>query len=246
MTVKGSKQYQPIVVAYRPLQRLLWVALGTLAVTLLALACFWFGYEDALRDQRLALEEWEHLQSRVAQQDEQIQLLSAQLSNSQVGGNVDKQSMEVLRKEIMELNQTIAELQESNHFYRSLMEPATDGKGLTIGSLKLLPQSTPRLYHYQIVIQQLAREPRTLSGQARVTLIGVQGGQARQFALHELSSQVTAADIPLKFRFYQSIEGDLTLPEGFELQRIDVVADKQGGNSPVQRSFDWQKASQTF
>lgn len=240
MVVKGSKQYRPVVVAYEPGKRLLMLVLGTLAICAFGMICFWQGYKEAQHQQVLALQEWDQLQTRVAEQDEQIQLLNMQLSNSRVGVDVDKQSMEVLRKEILDLNRKIAELNESNEFYRQLMEPASDNKGLAIGSLNLLSTANPGRYHYQLVIQQFAKEMRTLTGRANVTLVGKLAGQPKSFALHELSPQFNSVDIPLKFRFYQALEGEITLPEGFQVSSVDVLVEKTGSTTPVLRSFMWQ------
>lgn len=244
MVVKGSKQYRPVVVPYEPGKRLLWIVFCTLLVCGLMAGSFWLGYQEAQKDQRLALEEWAQLQSRVAEQVDQIQSLSTQLSNSQVGTGVDQQAMEVLRKEILELNQKNVALQESNEFYRQLMEPTADTKGLTIGDLNIQPTPLPRQYHYQLLIQQVAREPRLLLGQASITVVGTLAGQPKKYALHELSSQFSAAEIPLKFRFFQTLEGYLTLPEGFSVQRVEVLVEKNGSATPVQRHFDWQPSAQ--
>jgi uncharacterized coiled-coil protein SlyX len=240
VVVKGSKQYRLMVVAYEPGKRLLKVVLVTLAICGFGAICLWLGFEEAQRQQVLALQEWGELQTRVAEQEEQIQLLNMQLSNSQVGENVDKQSMEVLRKEILDLNRKIVELTESNNFYRQLMEPASDNKGLAIGSFNLSSTNNPRQYHYQLVIQQFAKEPRLLTGRANVTLVGSLAGESKSFSLHELSTQVTSVDMSLKLRFYQTFEGEITLPEGFEVSRVDVLVEKTGSAVPVQRSFDWQ------
>jgi len=240
MVVKGSKQYRPVVVAYEPGKRLLAIALGTLAICAFGMISFWLGYEEAQRQQALALKEWDQLKFRVAEQDEEIQLLNMQLSNSQVGVDVDKQSMEVLRKEILDLNQKIVELNESNEFYRQVMGSSSGSKGLSIGSLNLLPTANPGKYHYQLVVQQFEKETRLLTGRANVTLKGKLSGVPRSFALHELSPQLDVVDIPLKFRFYQSLEGEITLPEGFEVSTVEVLVEKAGSTTPVLRSFEWQ------
>lgn len=243
MVVKGSKQYRPVVVAYEPGKRILMLVLGTLAVCALGAVCFWAGYEEAQRQQVLALQQWDQLQGKVAEQEEEIQSLNMHLSNSRVGVDVDKQSMEVLRKEILELNQKIVELNESNQFYRQLMEPASDNKGLAIGSMSFVATTVARQYHYQLVIQQFAKEPRMLMGRANVTLTGTLAGQPKSYALYELSPQVTAVDIPIKLRFYQSLEGEVTLPEGFEVAKVDVLAERTGSTTPVRRTFEWQPSS---
>lgn len=238
MTVKGSKQYRSIVVPYRPLHRLLWIAAATICVCLLAIGSFWFGYRDAQRDYRLAIDEWTQLQELTTQQAEQLQMLSQQVSSTRKGSEIDHQTMEGLRQEILVLNEQITQLEQSNHFYRQLMEPEKNRQGLNISSWQVTELAEPRHYQFELVVQHLSVEHRIVSGRLSVTLTGNENGASKSYSLDQLSADIQKPDIPVKLRFYQTLSGKLVLPEGFEPVRVEVMAETSGGK-PVTASFDW-------
>ena len=105
-------------------------------------------------------------------------------------------------------------------------------------SFKVTPSSDPHRFHYELVVQHLTKEHRVSTGKVNVTVTGMADGKARSYGLSELSAQVTKQDIPLKLRFYQTIAGDLVLPEGFQPQYVDILAEKSGGVAVTAR-FDW-------
>lgn len=238
MTVKGSKQYRSVVVPYRPLHRLFWIAGLTVMVCLLVFGSFWLGYRESQRDYRFAIEEWSQLQDLAAQQAEQLQALNLQVNNTRKGSEVDHQTMEGLRQEILLLNEQIAQLEQSNHFYRQLMEPEKSRQGLNISSWQVRALAEPRHYQFELVVQHLSVEHRVVSGRLAITLTGTEGGVSKSYSLHELSTDIQKPDIAVKLRFYQTLSGKLVLPEGFEPTRVEVTAEKTGG-SPVTASFDW-------
>jgi len=246
MVVKGSKQYRSIVVPYRPARRLVILVLSTLAICFLGAGSFWLGYHEALRLQQKAIQEWEAVKTEAEEYQQQVSQMEEQVSHSRVSSEVDKQTLESLRQEILQLNEQITELQESNNFYRQLMEPASHQQGLVVGSFQLWPGVVPGQYHYRLVVQQFQKDRRLLSGKVRVMLEGMLDGQPVKYSLHELSNDVATVDIPLRFRFYQAVEGELVLPEGFVGQKIDVSAERTGDASPVTRAFEWANAIQSL
>jgi hypothetical protein len=47
--------------------------------------------------------------------------------------------------------------------------------------------------------------------------------------------------IRFRFRYFQNIDGELTVPEGFEPREIMVVAKMTGRNNQrLEKKFDWQ------
>lgn len=238
MTVKGSKQYRSIVVPYRPLHRLLWIAAATVFVCLLAIGSFWFGYRDAQRDYRLAIDEWTELRTLTTQQAEQLQALNQQVSSTRKGSEIDNQTIEGLRQEILALNEQIAQLEQSNHLYRQLMEPEKNRQGINISSWLVTELPEPRHYQFELVLQHLSVEHRVVSGRLSVTLTGSENGVSKSYSLDKLSTDIQKPDIPVKLRFYQTLSGKLVLPDGFQPVRVEVTAETAGGK-PVTASFDW-------
>ena len=239
MTVKGSKQYRLMVVPYRSGRHLLSIMLLTLLAIALAAGGVLYGYQQARQDHQRVIEEWTQLQEQLHQQQEELEKLRQQSTNSEVGSAVDRQALEELRKQILQLNDQISELTESNNFYRQLIDPSTYTKGLAIGSWEVFGSKIPNHFRYKLLVQQFSGDHHTLTGKINVTFSGKQGGTLHNYALSELSPQQKSIDIPLKLRYYQAVEGDLILPPGFEPERVDVAVLKSGAEQPLAQGFGW-------
>lgn len=238
MVVKGSEQYRSIVVPHRPVRRAL-LSLGLLCVFVgVGFGSYRYGYVASQSNYRQAMEEWTELHELTSQQAEQLQQLNQQVANAQLGSSVDNGAMRKLQLEIVALNEQVSSLQESNNFYRQLMDQSEKNKGLSVGSFVVKALDQPRHFQYELVMQQLTREHRISTGKVNITLAGHLGEEQRSYSITELSIKPTPADIPLKLRFYQTITGNLVLPEGFVPRQVQVSAIKNGA-AAVTADFDW-------
>src|SRR5690625_6554530 len=101
------------------------------------------------------------------------------------------------------------------------MAPENSNSGLVIGSLNVISTGLPRQYEYKVVVQQLATNHQVLSGYLNFNVVGWRNGEQEIIPLHQLSNQVDDANIRLRFRYFQNIEGRLTLPDDFEPERSE-------------------------
>jgi hypothetical protein len=239
MTVKGSEQYRLKVVAHRPGQLLMIRVAATVVVVVLITVTWWVARNQASVD--LAELEMENvqLQGQVHQLESELDKHRQQLVSSQVNQEVGAGAQEQLRQQIIDLEKVIASLQESNQFYRQTMEPGSAGQGLRIGSLNLLPTNVPRHYLFEILVQQLAVKHELLNGSLKVVIMGKQNNQPVSYNLADISTDIAAENIKLRFRFFQKIEGGLVLPEGFEPFQVNIEATRAGAQSGASRSFGW-------
>ena len=120
--------------------------------------------------------------------------------------------------------QRIADLEENLRFYKGLMAPGEVAQGLSLRAIELVAQQEPRRYAYRILVQQEAHKHELLKGKLLVEVIGVLGGQQVNYPLVGLSDELTDELLALSFRYFQAIEGYMTLPEGFVPSDILVVA----------------------
>ena len=99
----------------------------------------------------------------------------------------------------------------------------------------------PRTYRYKVVVQQLATQHQVLTGTLNFNVVGRQSGEAKVLALKDLSSNVDTDAIKLRFKYFQNVEGELMLPEGFEPERIELEARPSGSSSTViEKRLTWQ------
>lgn len=238
--VKGSKQQRMIVVPYRPWLKSI-VVLVLLAVGAAAVyGSYWLGQHENHSLQEEAIAERDHLRVELASTSAEADRLRQEVVNFRLGAEVDRKASEGVRNEVLELKSEIAALQEDISFYRGLMSPTDNARGLTIGSLNVISTGASRQYEYKLVVQQLATKHELLSGSLQFTIVGRQGEELVTLPLKDVSDNVSSKNIKLRFKYFQTIEGRISLPASFEPERIELVA-KSTGREPVvvEKKFGW-------
>lgn len=154
---------------------------------------------------------------------------------------VDRYALELVRKDMAAQQEELAGLEEGLAFYRSLLTPGEIAPGLSLREIELVAGERPRHFLFRIVVQQEARKRDLLKGELNITVRGKLAGDAAEYSLAQLSDDVEAGGVPLAFRYFQSVEGGISLPEGFEPQELTVVAKTSGARRmEASQEFPWQ------
>ena len=238
--MQNTKEQRMVVVPYRP--ELKFYALGgaVVAVMLSAALFWWLGYDSGRGIQSELLVELDGLRQGSEKSALKIAALEQELVNMRQGARVDRDSAEHVRGTLLEREARIAELEEEIGFYRNLMAPTATENGLSIRTLSLQPTNDTRVFEYRLVVQQLAKKHNLLKGSLRVDIRGMQNGEPAILSLKELSEQVNDAQIRLRFKYFQNIEGELRLPEGFEPVGIDISARSTAPQAAhIEKHFEW-------
>ena len=181
----------------------------------------------------------EHNLPVVESNTEQIDTLVKQLKNqAQVMASknlelrVEKEANDKMQLLFSEQHQKQRELERELSFYRSIMAPENNADGVSINGLELTPGLLPRQYRVKLILTQLQKRKQSLKGRAEIKLVGVQDGEAVELDLAKL------ADLQLNFRFryFQILDAEFTLPEGFELSHLKTKV--------IVPSSRWTKGSQ--
>jgi len=151
---------------------------------------------------------------------------------------IDEEALRQARYAMVELEGQVSDLQADLSFYRNIMAPSEASKGLQIESFSLAPVRGGTAYRFKIVLTQIGNNKRYISGQVAVNVIGVVGGRKEVIALRDLSEEIEDLGVRFRFRYFQDVEGVLSLPDGFEPLEVQIVA--QGSNAlQSERRFDW-------
>lgn len=238
--VKGSKQYPIRVVEYRPIRRIMIMIIALLLVAVSICGSYFYGKAESFGVTKSLTLEVERLGDSVQQKQQYVDELEQQLANVALGAEVDRSSSEAVRKDIADLKDEVARLQEDNSFYRSLMAPNENASGLTIGAVEISRSSNVRSFSYRVVVQQLVTKHVVLNGSMQFSIVGRLNGESKVYPLFALSDQVDAERIKLRFKYFQTIAGELVLPENFEPDHIELVAESSGSKSQkVEKTFGW-------
>jgi hypothetical protein len=173
------------------------------------------------------------LQERVAQ-------LGQKLADAEISSQVDSDSVVIVREALLSLEQDLADQRQELTFYKGMMAPSELEKGLTIGEWDVSRQEGTSRYDFRLVMQQLAAVHRLTKGRVSISIEGIKNGGLVKLPISELSPQMDSVSLKLRFKYFQNIEGELELPEGFEPRSV-VVDARSSGKKPEQRqkTFDW-------
>jgi hypothetical protein len=199
------------------------VVLLVSAALLLALG-FYLGQRRAYGDMGIDPEKFSRLQRELPEAREQVAQLERQVTAARTRHEVDRSALELVRQELARQEEQIADLGEGLRFYRSLMAPGEIAQGVSLQGIELVPRDTPGRYAYRLVAQQEARKHETVRGALQITVLGRRGNEAVSYPLGELDEDIEGDSIPLRFLYFQAIEGELVIPDGFEPQAIEVLA----------------------
>jgi hypothetical protein len=238
--VKGSRQCKMIVVPHRPWYRA-WRATLCLAVFG---AVSWLTYDYGL-DQGLATKvevagERDALRSALDGSEATLAEFRQQVADLKLGGRVDTRANEEVRLAVESLQTQIAELNEEIRFYKGVMVPNAEAKGLRVERLDLRQSGVVNRYRYSLMLTQVVDKHEFVRGVVDVSLVGAQLGEARTYTLSELDAEISA-EIRFRFRYFQNIDGELVLPADFVPTKMVVVVSPSGrGTNSTERTFAWQ------
>lgn len=221
------------VVEHRPWRRP--VIIGSSA--LLSVLCLLLGY--ALGENKVFAERTSsaQLSLELTKANEKIVNLETQLIDAELNAQVAKAASSQLREDMTGLHAGIERLQEEVTFYRSLMAPGESTQGLQIAELDILPVAGAS-YHFELLLTQKAIRRRYINGTVDLSVRGKdESGNEVVKSFTELTEN---SEYPLKFkfRFFQDLTGEFTLPADMEVQEVMVTA-KQKGEEPLLAVFSW-------
>ncbi len=176
-----------------------------------------------------------------------IKQLEAQLVEADLSSDVEKEATQALKEDIRLLKDQVATLSEEVAFYKSLMAPSSLAKGLQIADFELTAMEEEGRYTFHLLLTQVETRRDWVQGEATLEVEGRMaetGGSdsvtidgQRVLPLTEIGEDDS---YPLKFRFryFQDLTGVISLPRGFEPERIVVKAGKRNTQA-LTRTFDW-------
>ncbi|MGM0450408.1 MAG: DUF6776 family protein [Pseudomonadota bacterium] len=190
-------------------------------------------YEAAHEGFESLREERDRLQENVTEYRQEL----VRLERDQ---EVDQHSLRQAQGTIRELEKALQERKSEISFYKSIMAPDDLETGLQVFRMDLDPTSNPDRWRYNLVLSQIGDNNRFVSGHVKVHLVGYVGEERQRLPLHRISDSREDNEIDFRFRYFQSVDGDMTIPDGFEPHSIQVTAVTDEGREESEREFFWQ------
>lgn len=230
----------------RRLMRLWWGLLGLALGVLLSAASFTLGFELGLRrggamvDPRLEVlvKERRSAVAEVAALRDEVSKLRQEASVLERSRQIERETNKALQAQLKEgQDERLALMREGTYLKRLIKE---GGRGaVRVHDLILLPGEGPGSVRYRFTVSQLIPDVGETKGRVALRVAGTQGGEERELDLKHLG-RADPRQLSMQFDHFQSFQGELALPEGFEPHRLTVIISPEGdGLTATSESFPW-------
>jgi len=188
----------------------------------------------ALRTEHAMLEKrHERLLDEVSGLRDQVAILDR-------SSQIDRKAALDVKADLGQLEEDLQAAREEIEFYRGIVAPGDVRSGLRIHRFTLEEGSAVGEYHYDLVLTQLKRNDHYVTGVVDWKITGLMVGEQGELALAGVT-QPSVKQLKFRFRYFQDLAGKITLPEGFEPEKV-TLSIQPGGKSKlpsVEQSFDW-------
>ncbi len=154
---------------------------------------------------------------------------------------IDRETYARVEQELKRLQQRIQDQEEELAFYRGIVTPEDGVSGLRVQSLELLPAETERRRRFRLVLVQAIVHNERVSGRVALRVTGRLDGEPAELGYEALAAGAEAAPLEYEFRYFQTLERDLTLPVGFEPDTVTVeILPAEPEGEPITQQFGWE------
>tara|TARA_B100001964_G_scaffold223176_1_gene268821 strand:- start:735 stop:1472 length:738 start_codon:yes stop_codon:yes gene_type:complete len=238
--VKGSKQYQMVVVPHRPLYKAWIFCLFLVAMVAFSVVTYEYGMNQGLETKVEVLKEKDEIKAQLEDSRQLMTDMRQELADLKLGGEIDTRANEEVRQTVEGLQDQIAELREEIRFYKGVMLPNVEEKGLRIERLNMENTGDTNRYKYSLLLTQVVDKHDYVQGGVEITVFGSEGSSEKKLALSEMSEEKLAR-IRFRFRYFQNVDGELLVPDGFEPREVMIIAKSSGRNGQrLEKKFAWQ------
>ncbi|HUO96810.1 MAG TPA: DUF6776 family protein [Steroidobacteraceae bacterium] len=162
----------------------------------------------------------------------------SRLAASEVARRVDHEAETQVEKSLAELQARLGEATQELAFYRSVVTPNDAMLGMRVQRLRVQPALAPRRFRVRLVLVQAARENVVTSATADFTVEGTRAGRAESLPLSEIGT--SSKVLNFSFRYFQEVETEIELPEGFVPQTVQVEVRPAKGSSSIRQAYPWK------
>ncbi|MCF5888022.1 DUF6776 family protein [Aeromonas veronii] len=148
-----------------------------------------------------------------------------------------KAAFEQLQTTLKSQEAQVQELKRQLAFFERIMRPTGEQVGVVIDNLTLQETSIPGRYHYRLALTQPAKKRELFRGQVQIRVEGSLADKPKTLTGRDLGMKVSEWRYAL--RYFQLLEGNWQLPEGFVPDRIRVTINKDGRQPAQELLVEW-------
>ncbi len=192
-----------------------------------------YSYLDQRRER-------DELTASIAERDQTIEALRRQVAILETSREIDQETYTLVEQNLDELQAQIQAQEEELAFYRGIISPEDGAAGLRVQRLEMRPTDAAQGYLLHLVLVQAITHDRRVSGTVNFDITGSLDGQSVQLNLGDLVADDSGGALAYGFRYFQDLQRQLVLPEGFEPAEVIMqIRPREPSGQALEQSFEW-------
>jgi hypothetical protein len=232
---------QPTILRLGPWSGWQWLGLAGVVVLVLLSSIFAYhrGQLAAGVDAAALVLERREASTKAARLEAENARLNAKVAELEMARQLDREAYGQVEKTLGDLQSQLSRQGDDLAFYRSIVSPEDGVQGLRIHRFEVQPGATAGEYQLKLTLIQSMRHESVAAGLAQLVIHGMQGERPARHTVGELLGR-PQAQLPFSFRYFQTIERAVALPEGFQAFEVEVQVRSSKLRAPMQQSFPWK------
>lgn len=240
MTDFGAMRTGRLVVRYQaPWRRPLVVFAAICVIAFVLYLIYEWGRASSGFSKYAEVQQRRALMSQIAKLEHDNDQLRANATAATLAREVDRKAYGDVEKNLAELQGQLLKHREELAFYRGIVSPKDGAEGLRIQRFQVLSGGVENRYRLRLVLVQSMRQDTMVSGSIGVEIVGVRDNKPASVIVADASGARAQEQLPFQFRYFQNLEQDVELPQGFEPQAINVEV-RSAKLDPLRESYPWQ------
>lgn len=202
--------------------RLFWIIFGAALIW----GAFQLGYKQSQKDMIEGKGGRDALLVQLERLQQENKDVQQENSNLEHQFQLEKEAAQLLKDSIYADQESRAQLTRDLAFYKAMLAPAEDEDNIFIQSLKIDSLAEKQRYHYKFIIAQKVKKRSYATGRVKLKIKGILEGKQATLILDDLIEEKDKS-FKYRFKYFQTFNGDFTLPEGMEPATVSVVIDSK-------------------
>ncbi len=173
--------------------------------------------------------------------ENQNRALQERIAVLETGEQINREAYRRVEAELTELQGRLQEQAEDLAFYQGLVSATAGADALRVQDLVIFPGPVPTTFTITLVLAQPQGLKQRVTGSVELEIEGMMAGARTTIGLAEMAPEGSGASLRYSFRYFQNLQAELQLPEGFAPLRVLVKLTPKGSTgATLEQSFDWR------
>ncbi len=214
-----------------------------LCVVLFTAAGVYLGYRLGSQGQHHWQQRYAQLQAEQQEQHAAWQRAQAELSLLQTESRVQRKALDELQSVLHDQARALSKSRKQVAFYEHLLSPEVSSRGLRVFEAAAFPETQGR-WRLELILVQRIERARTIEGEFNILLAGEKGGRhvTQPATLMVKQNGEYKVFDRFRFKYFQSVNGVLNVPQGFQPQEIIFQLKPAGKKAKmIESRFAWKE-----